>query len=43
MDKKNLDSTTNMHKNLEKIMQILQSVKVKYYHVVECINNLIEK
>ena len=43
MDKKNLDPQTNLHKALEKIMQLLQSIKVKHYHVVECLNNQIEK
>jgi hypothetical protein len=43
MDKKNLDSHASIHKNLEKLMQILQSVRVKYYQVVECVNNLVEK
>lgn len=43
MDKKNLDTTTNMHKSLEKLIQIIQSVKVPHFQIVECINNLIEK
>lgn len=43
MDKKNLDNTSNVHKSLEKLMQILQSVKLSHYQVVECINHLIEK
>lgn len=43
MDKKNLDSHASIHKNLEKLMQILQSIRVKYYQVVECVNNLVEK
>jgi hypothetical protein len=43
MDKKNLDNTSNVHKSLEKLMQILQSVKLSHYQVVECINQLIQK
>lgn len=43
MDKKNLDNSCYLNKALEKIMQILQSVKVKHHVVVECLNKQIEK
>jgi hypothetical protein len=43
MDKKNLYHSSNLHKKLEKIMQVLQSVKIKHYHVIECLNQYINK
>lgn len=38
MHKKNLDPSMNLNKSLDKIMQLLQSMKVKHYLVVECVN-----
>ena len=43
MHRGNLDPSMNLHKQLDKIMQLLQSMKVKHYLVVECVNIQIEK
>lgn len=42
MNKKNLVGM-NLHKSLERIMQILQSVRLKPYVVIESVNKFIEK
>lgn len=43
MHKRNLDPSMNLNKSLEKILQLLQAIKVNHFVVVDCINNQIDR